>query len=156
MSKRQFFGGAFIGTLLMTSVGCSSNDTTASPPSAAPSVSTSSTTPASPSPSDGESTGSPTPATPSPTEAPGPLLSVTIQGDEVQPNSKQIKLKIGQVLTIQFDADRAGELHVHSTPEQFIEFEKGQSVKELVIDAPGVVEVEEHDTSHVVASLEVR
>ena len=156
MSKRQFFGGVVIGTLLMTSVGCSSNDTTASPPSAAPSVSTSSTTPASPSPSDGESTGSPTPATPSPTEAPGPLLSVTIQGDEVQPNSKQIKLKIGQVLTIEFQSNRAGELHVHSTPEQFVKFGAGATSAQLVIKTPGTVEVEEHDTSAVVALIEVR
>lgn len=94
--------------------------------------------------------------TPSPTEVAGPELVVRIEGDDVSPNNESIELEIGEKLTIRFETDRPGELHVHSRPEQFVEFKAGRSVQTLVVDSPGVVEVEEHDTSHVVASLEVR
>ena len=52
-------------------------------------------------------------------------------------------------------ADRVVELHVHAKPEQYLEFEAGTSEQELVVDTPGTVEVEEHDSGAVVALLEV-
>jgi len=80
---------------------------------------------------------------------------VSINGDRVTPNGEAIELGVGEPLLIQFDTDRAGELHVHSKPEQYVEFAAGTSIKTLVIETPGVVEVEEHDTSIVVAQIEV-
>lgn len=138
-------------SLLVTVGACSSDDPddpAVSSPSASESIS-----PTTPAPSPGSP--SPTP-TPTPSPAAGPELVVTIKGDQVKPNSQEIDLEVGETLIIRFDTDRAGELHVHSTPEQYVEFESGTSTEKLVIEAPGVVEVEEHDTSHVVASLEVR
>ena len=46
------------------------------------------------------------------------------------------------------------ELHVHQA-EQYVEFEAGTGTYELVISAPGVVDVEEHETGQVVVQLEV-
>lgn len=86
----------------------------------------------------------------------GPLLSVAIDGEDVQPNAQEIDLATGERLTIEIQSDRAGELHVHSTPEQFIEFDAGTTRTRLVIETPGSVEVEDHDTSDVVALIEVR
>ena len=86
----------------------------------------------------------------------GPVLSVTIDGQDVGPNAEEIDLDTGEKLTIDIQSDRAGELHVHSTPEQFIEFDAGTTSARLVIETPGSVEVEEHDTSAVVALITVR
>ncbi|WP_051247178.1 hypothetical protein [Nocardioides halotolerans] len=145
--------------LLLVLGACSSDDpedptteAATTTPSASESATPSSPTPGQdiPSPS-ASSTPTPTPSQPA-----GPELVVTIKGDQVKPNSQEIDLEVGETLIIRFDTDRDGELHVHSTPGQYVEFEAGTSTKKLVIKAPGVVEVEEHDTSHVVASLEVR
>jgi hypothetical protein len=44
---------------------------------------------------------------------------------------------------------------VHSSPEQEIEFDKGTSTKELTIDQPGIVDVEDHALEQVIVQLEV-
>ncbi len=54
------------------------------------------------------------------------------------------------------DSDRAGELHVHAKPEQYVEFTPGTTEKTLSIETPGSIEIEEHDSGTVVALLEVR
>jgi hypothetical protein len=93
---------------------------------------------------------------PSESEAPsGPSLDITIEGDEVSPNAEELELGTGEPLTLVITSDRAGELHVHSKPEQYVEFEAGTSEHELVVDTPGEVEVEEHDSDAVVALIEV-
>lgn len=89
-------------------------------------------------------------------EAPaGPVLEVTVEGEQVSPNAEEISLDTGQPLTISFTADRAGELHVHSKPEQYVDFGTGKSQQRLVIETPGTVEIEEHDSGAVVAVVEV-
>lgn len=120
----------------------------------------------SPSPSPTMSSAAPTETdttTPAPTEPPtpssapaGPALEVTIDGEKVTPNATEIDLAVGEPLTITFDTDRGGELHVHSKPEQYVEFGAGRSTRELVVQTPGSVEIEEHDTEAVVAVVEVR
>lgn len=96
-------------------------------------------------------------ASSSPTQEPaGPTLAVTINGTDVQPNAEAITAATGEPITITFDTDRAGELHVHSKPEQYIEFDAGRSTKQLVIQTPGTVEIEEHDSEAVVAVVEVK
>lgn len=101
------------------------------------------------------------PATDQPTEAPtseAPVeadLAIVIAGDEVSPNAAEISVGRGEPVLISFDTDRGGELHVHSKPEQYVEFEAGTSQQELVIDVPGQVEVEDHDTGDVVAVISV-
>lgn len=99
-------------------------------------------------------------STPEPTktaEAPtGPSLVVTIDGDDVGPNAAEINLKVGEPLVITFETDRGGQLHVHSKPEQYVDFAAGKSTDELVVTTPGTVEIEEHDTEAVVAVLQVR
>ena len=95
-------------------------------------------------------------AKPKPEEPQGPVLEVVINGEDVSPNSQRIELERGEPLVIEFRGDRAAELHVHAKPEQFLEFPAGSSTKELVIDTPGLVEVEDHETGTVVAQLAVQ
>jgi uncharacterized lipoprotein len=138
---------ALVATTMLPA--CSSNDTASEPTSE-----TSSATPST------STTPTPTESAPATTEEvptpAGPSLSVTIDGEDVQPNAQEIDLAVGEKLTIKFQSNRAGELHVHSTPEQFVKFGAGATTAQLVIKTPGTVEVEEHDTSAVVALIEVR
>ena len=83
-------------------------------------------------------------------------VTVTREGDEFTPNGERVELGVDQTLVLTIDADEAGEIHVHSTPEQEIEYAAGTSEHELVIDRPGVVEVESHDPDVVLLQLEVR
>jgi hypothetical protein len=131
--------------LLAALAGCADDPTDAPPPDQAASSPSESATP-----SEKES------AEPKPEEPEGPVLEIAIDGEAVSPNSQRIELGRGEPLVIDFRSDRAGELHVHANPEQFVEFPAGSSTRELVIEIPGVVEVEEHESGAVVAQLEVQ
>lgn len=84
------------------------------------------------------------------------MLEVRVAGGEVSPNGQRVRIGVGEELTITFDADVPGELHVHSTPEQYVKYAAGSSKSTLSIEMPGVVDVEDHETGVVVAQLEVR
>lgn len=88
----------------------------------------------------------------------GDTVSVTVtrEGDTFTPNGERVEMAIGQTLDLTIEADTAGELHVHSTPEQEIAYEAGTSEHQITIDRPGVVEVESHEPEVVLLQLEVR
>ncbi len=83
-------------------------------------------------------------------------VTLTREGDSFTPNGERVELAVDQTLVLTVESDEAGEIHVHSTPEQEIEYDAGTSEHELVIDQPGVVEVESHEAHAVVVQLEVR
>jgi len=83
-------------------------------------------------------------------------VTVTREGDTFTPNGERVELGVDQTLVLTVTADEAGEFHVHSTPEQEIEYDAGTSEHEITIDRPGVVEVESHDPASIVLQLEVR
>ena len=96
---------------------CSSSEPTSEPTTEPTSSATPSITPT-PTPSDtATAEEEPTPA--------APELLVRIDGPNVQPNAQEIELETGEKLMIEIQSDRAGELHVHSTPEQYVEFDAG-------------------------------
>ena len=86
----------------------------------------------------------------------GTTIDITFKGDTVDPNGVQKKVKAGKPITLHIVADKPGELHVHSSPEQEIEYDAGTSDKKLTIDRPGIVEVESHTLEKLVVVLEVR
>ena len=83
-------------------------------------------------------------------------VTVTREGDTFTPNGERVELGVDETLVLTVTADEAGELHVHSTPEQEIAYDEGTSEHEITIDRPGVVEVESHEPDLVVLQLEVR
>jgi hypothetical protein len=85
----------------------------------------------------------------------GSTLAVTVHGDQVTPNGQRMKVGVGQPVTITVHSDRAGELHVHSTPEQELEYAKGKTTLKVTVDKPGIVDVEDHIADVVVVQLEV-
>lgn len=86
----------------------------------------------------------------------GAILSMSVSGGEVSPMGKTIDLSAGDVLTIRITSDRPGELHVHSSPEQYVDFGAGETRRRISIDKPGQVDVEEHDSGALVARLLVK
>lgn len=99
-----------------------------------------------------------TTAEPSTTTEDGDSAAVTVtrEDDTFTPNGERVELAVDQTLVLTIDADEAGELHVHSTPEQEIAYDEGTSEHEITIDRPGVVEVENHEPGVIVLQLEVR
>lgn len=82
-------------------------------------------------------------------------IDITIKDGKVSPDGDRVKASVGKPITLHIHADTAGEIHVHSTPEQEIEFPKGTSTKKLTIDKPGIVDVEDHALDQVIVQLQV-
>jgi hypothetical protein len=84
------------------------------------------------------------------------VIDVTFDGDSVTPNGERVEVSVGQPVTLHVTADAPGEIHVHSTPEQEVEYQQGETdVKLTPIDAPGTVDVESHHLDKVIVQLEV-
>jgi hypothetical protein len=86
--------------------------------------------------------------------ASGTSIDITLKGGRTSPNGDRVKVQVGKPVTLRIDADSAGEIHVHSTPEQEIEFPKGTSTRRLTISKPGIVDVEDHALDQVIVQLE--
>jgi hypothetical protein len=90
-------------------------------------------------------------------EAPeGPTLDLKVAGDTIDPTNQKIDAKAGDVLVITITSDRAGELHVHSSPEQELEFKAGNTQLEVELKQPGQVDIEEHESDTLVARVLVK
>lgn len=83
-------------------------------------------------------------------------IAVTISGDKITPEGDRVQIEVGTPVRLTITADKAGELHVHSTPEQHVEFDEGTSSVELTFDKPGVVDVEDHALDKLILQFEVR
>jgi hypothetical protein len=83
-------------------------------------------------------------------------VDITFKGSTVTPEGAKVKVKAGDPLKLHITADKAGEIHVHSSPEQHIEYGAGSTDKTLTIDQPGVVDVESHSLDKLILQLQVR
>ncbi|GAA1142541.1 hypothetical protein [Nocardioides aquiterrae] len=85
------------------------------------------------------------------------VIDVTFKGDSVTPNGERVEVATGQDVELHVTADAPGEIHVHSTPEQELTYDKGETTLTIHgIDAPGTVDVESHSLDKVIVQLEVR
>jgi len=85
------------------------------------------------------------------------VIDVTFNGDSVTPNGDRVEVGVGQPIELKVTADAPGEIHVHSSPEQELAYDKGQSTLDLKpIQQPGIVEVESHALEKTIVQLEVR
>ncbi|MCR6030653.1 hypothetical protein GGQ22_04250 [Nocardioides sp. zg-579] len=83
-------------------------------------------------------------------------IEITFEDGMVTPNGERVKVDVDQEVELVVQADDAGEIHVHSTPEQMLEYGAGTTTLPITLDQPGVVEVESHDLDQVIVQLEVR
>jgi hypothetical protein len=91
----------------------------------------------------------------SPDSSGSTTIDITIKGDTVKPSGSKVKVKAGKPVNLHIVADKAGELHVHSSPEQHIEFKAGTTDKTLTIDQPGIIDVEDHALDKLIVQLQV-
>lgn len=85
------------------------------------------------------------------------VIEVTFEGDSVSPNGERVDVSTGQDVELHITADEAGEIHVHSDPEQELEYDAGESTMTIQgIDTPSTVDVESHTLDKVIVQLEVR
>ena len=83
-------------------------------------------------------------------------IRVLIQGDSVTPVAEQVEIGVGDTVEVLVRSDRAGELHVHSTPERVVALRRGRSVVPVRLERPGSVDIEEHHSGVLVARVLVR
>jgi hypothetical protein len=91
-----------------------------------------------------------TPTTQTPTK-----IAIKITADSVDPNAAEVKVGLNQPVVLQITSTVAGELHVHSTPEQHVEFPVGYTEKTLTFDKPGVIDIEDHALEKLIVQVEV-
>jgi hypothetical protein len=84
-------------------------------------------------------------------------IAITFDGDTVTPNGERVDVGVGQKVELDVTADSAGEIHVHSDPEQELEYDVGSTTLTLdPIEQPGVVDVESHTLEQTIVQLEVK
>ena len=83
-------------------------------------------------------------------------IDITFEGGTVEPSGERVEVAVGQPVELVVEADSAGEIHVHSTPEQELEYGEGTTTLPLTIDKPGLVDVESHDLEQIIVQLEVK
>lgn len=85
-------------------------------------------------------------------------IAITIHGSGTSPNGTDIDVRVGQPIELDVTADKPGEIHVHSSPqEQEFEYPQGTSTFHVTpIQAPGLVIVESHTLDKVLFKLQVR
>lgn len=150
MHRRLFARTAALALVLaMALTGCGSDDVDPNTPTGAATEQTSTPAPTeTPSATGSESTEPET-------QPSGLVIPITREGDEFTPNGERVDVPLGEEIVIVVSSDEAGELHVHSTPEQEIAYKKGMSTHRLTFQQPGVVEVESHEPDSVVLQLQV-
>jgi hypothetical protein len=148
---RRAFAAAVVAVLALT--GCGSDDTGGDAAETPSPDQTVSATP-SPTPTD-ESSKDPSQEPTAEPSADDDAVEIEIEGEKISPNGRRIEVGTGETVTLEIESDRRGELHVHSTPEQEIAFDSGESNHRLTIDTPGVVDVEEHESGIVILQLQV-
>jgi len=143
---------ATLAVAALALAGCSSTDTSAEPqqtvsetPSSGATTSAPSQDPVSPTTSD----------TPTPTRDAGTVIDISVNGDRVTPKGERVKATIGSPIILKITSDREGELHVHSTPEQELEYGVGKTSLRIVVDKPGIIDIEDHIAEIVIVQLEV-
>ena len=84
-------------------------------------------------------------------------IAITFEGGTVTPNGERVDVAVGQKIELDVTADSAGEIHVHSKPEQEFEYDEGSTTLTLdPIEQPGVVDVESHALEQTIVQLEVK
>jgi hypothetical protein len=141
---------ALVASAALVLAGCGSDDDTAS---AEPTPTPGETSEA-PAETPSETPSEPTPSEPEPT--PMTTVDVDIEGGSVSPVAQTVTIAVGETVGLNITSDRAGELHVHSTPEQEIAFEAGEQLVEVTLDRPGTVDIEEHESHTLIVRVLVQ
>ena len=91
-------------------------------------------------------------------DLPTKKIAITIKGSDTDPSGQKIDVAVGQKIELDVTADKPGEIHVHSSPEeQEFEYKAGSSTFDVKpVPAPGQVTVESHTLDKVLFTLVAR
>ncbi len=89
---------------------------------------------------------------------PTKVIHITIKGSDTDPSGSNIDVAVGQKIEFDVTADKPGEIHVHSSPEeQEFEYPAGSHTFDVKpVPAPGQVTVESHTLDKVLFHLVAR
>lgn len=106
----------------------------------------------------GDDAGAVVSATPTPSSVhpSGTVVRIKITSDSVDPDGSEVEATKGAPITFVINATEAGELHVHSSPEQHIAYPKGTSQISLTFKNPGIIDIESHALNKLIVQVEVR
>lgn len=82
-------------------------------------------------------------------------IAITVRNGKIRPHGIEVKAEKGKPIRLRITSDTAGELHVHSSPEQEVPFHRGTTLKTLTIRQPGIVDIEDHQLDTLVVQLQV-
>lgn len=100
-------------------------------------------------------TASPIPASARVTAPGGTVIDVSVTATSVTPTGGTASVGIGKPVTFRITSTVAGQIHVHSSPEQHIVFPVGTSTVTLRFDVPGTIEVEDHALDRQIVQIQV-
>lgn len=85
-------------------------------------------------------------------------IEINFEDGTVSPRSAERTIPRGSDIELVIEADQPGELHVHSSPEQQIDYGVGTTTipVKLSNQPPGVVDIESHQLDVIVIRLEIR
>lgn len=83
------------------------------------------------------------------------IIPISIGRTSVSPVGAKAKVSPGQPVVLRIHAEVTGELHVHSTPEQHVDFPVGDSEITLTFRTPGLIAIEDHALNQLIVQVEV-
>lgn len=89
-------------------------------------------------------------------DAPTKIIKVRFADGKVTPNGDRVDVEVCQQVEFIVAADEPGEIHIHSEPEQALEYDEGEKTFKVEFDKPGVIVVESHNLDEVIIQLEVK
>lgn len=81
-------------------------------------------------------------------------IELVFEGEDAPP-VERVEVGVDEPVEIVVKSEEPGELHVHSDPEQTLEYAAGTTTLTVTIDRPGVVDVERHEPEALVLQLQV-
>lgn len=106
-------------------------------------------------PAEASVTASPIAANAAVTAPGGTVINISVTATSVTPTGGTASVGIGKPVTFRITSTVAGQIHVHSTPEQHIVFPVGTSKVTLTFNVPGTIEVEDHALDRQIVQIQV-
>jgi len=85
----------------------------------------------------------------------GAMVQISVTATSVTPTGGTVNVGVGKPVTFVISSTVAGQLPVHSTPQQHIGFPVGRSRVTLSFNVPGTIEVEDHALDRQIIQIQV-
>ncbi|MGN6721497.1 MAG: hypothetical protein ACTHJM_02660 [Marmoricola sp.] len=85
----------------------------------------------------------------------GIVIKISVSKTSVNPTGGTASVGVGKPVTLLITSTVAGQIHVHSSPEQHIVFPVGISKATLTFNTPGTIEVEDHALDRQIVQIQV-